>query len=407
MAFRVTRLGLSASRSQIIKAGRPYLAIGLNFYSLFNRADVPAQLAFLAARGVPFVRYNAGQFEAGSNAKAGWRQYLSDPVGWWAKNDLIVAAAEAAGIGLIPSLFWRHATIPDLMAYTSAGKRDTISEWGQKGSNTRAFIRDYTAIFVDRYSRSPAIWGWEMGNEFESFADLYPRATFIRRADGGPSAYTAKPDPSSANGATDVISLADLAVASAEWCSVVAEHDPHGRIKSGGNSVSLPTRFNQFSKLSAGLDTYAQWMTGAPGGVPWPEYENPRCYDVLSAHSYQEARRPFWYWNDQTYAKATPESLIGVLKGIAERFGRPLFLGEWGAIRGQPTITSDGAAEAAQFTTTLAAIVRARVPLSALWNYGFEANGSGLDAWNVDVGTARQYQLEALAGANQSLLGKV
>lgn len=399
----MTRLGLSASRSQIIKGGRPYRAIGLNFYSLFNRADVAPQLALLAARGVPFVRYNSGQFEAGANNGAGWRQYLNNPSAWWAKNDEIVAAAEAVGIGLIPSMFWRHATIPDLMAYTSANKRDTLSQWGVKTSNTRAFVRDYTAAFVDRYARSPAIWGWEMGNEYESYADVFPRTTFSGRADGSPAAYAASPDPATANGTTDAISLADLAAASAEWCSVVAEHDPHGRIRSGGNALSLPTRYNQFNNLSAELDTYAQWMTGAPGGLPWPEFENPRCYDVLSAHSYQQARRAFWYWNDQAYAKATPEGLIGLLKSMAEAYGRPLFLGEWGVVRGDNPVTPNATSEAAQFDTTVAAIVRERVPLSALWNYGYEPNGSGIDIWNVDVGTPRQYQLDALASANERL----
>jgi hypothetical protein len=402
--FEMTRLGLSASRSEIIKGGRPYRAIGLNFYSLFNRGDVADQLALLARRGVPFVRYNAGQYEAGANNSVGWRQHLTNPAAWWAKNDEIVAAAEAADIGLIPSLFWRYATIPDLMAFTSVGKRDTLSQWGVRASNTRAFVRDYTATFVDRYASSPAIWGWEMGNEFESYADLFPRATFISRADGSPTEYTVTPVPSTANGATDAISLADLAAASADWCSVVAEHDPHGRIRSSGNALSLPTRYNQFNNLSAGLDTYAQWMAGAPGNLPWPEFENPRCYDVLSAHSYQQARRAFWYWNDQTYAKAAPESLIGLLKSIAESFGRPLFLGEWGAIRGDRLVTPDATAETAQFATTLAAIVRERVPLSALWNYGYQTNGSGIEAWNVDLGTARQYQLDALTAANGALL---
>ena len=401
----MTRLGLSASRSQILKGGRPYRAIGLNFYSLFNHDDLAQQFALLAAKGVPFVRYNAGQFEAGANGNAGWRQYLTNPAGWWAKNAAIVSAAESAGIGLIPSMFWRHATTCDLMAFTSAGKRDTIGQWGNPASNTRQFMRAYTAEFVQRYAESPAIFGWEMGNEYESYADLFPRASFPPLADGGPASYAAA--PANANGTTDQLTTADLFNAAADWCAVVRANDPHGRLLSSGAAISLPNRYNQFNNISAGLDTYAQWMSGAPGALPWPEYENPRCFDTLCAHSYQAARKAFWYWNDQTFAKATPDQLIGLLKTMAEHHGRPLFLGEFGAIRGDAGVTADAAAETAQFTTMLAAIVRERVPLSALWNYGYVANGSGIDAWNVDVGTPRQYQLDALAAANTALMSGI
>lgn len=401
------KLGLSTAGRQIIRGGKPYRGIGINFYDalLHSADDLEARFAVLASKGIPFARVNAGDFAAGSAAGTGWRLYFDNPTAWWARIDQLVTIAEKYGVGLILSMFWRYATTPDLMAYAPGGTglRDALDQWGVASSATRTFMRAYTAAFVTRYAQRPGVWAWQMGNEFNTYAANYPRASFPGRGDGSPAAYATAVDATTAIGATDQETYAAMFAAMQDWCAVVAANDPHGRIRISGNSVPQVSIYNQSNGISAAIDTYDQWMSGAPGGRPFPEYENPRCMDVVSAHIYQGARQDYWYWNDKTYAVAKPEGLIRTCKAVAEFYGRPFVLDEWGACAAaEPAVTADATAELAQFTSMLATIVKERVPLSALWNFGY-AGSNAVTGWNVDVGGAREYQLNALAAANQAI----
>ena len=47
-----------------------------------------------------------------------------------------------------------------------------LDQYGNPDSKSLAFIRRYTQEVVERYRNSPAIWGWEFGNEYNLDADL-------------------------------------------------------------------------------------------------------------------------------------------------------------------------------------------------------------------------------------------
>ena len=49
------------------------------------------------------------------------------------------------------------------------------NQLGDPRSKAIAFIKQYTAEMVGRYKDSPAIWGWEFGNEANLGVDL-PRS---------------------------------------------------------------------------------------------------------------------------------------------------------------------------------------------------------------------------------------
>jgi len=55
--------------------------------------------------------------------------------------------------------------VPDLVG-------EPVNRWGDTNSLTHKFMREYTGQVVARYVSSPAIWGWEFGNEFNLVADL-------------------------------------------------------------------------------------------------------------------------------------------------------------------------------------------------------------------------------------------
>ena len=56
-------------------------------------------------------------------------------------------------------------TVPDLVG-------EPCDQWGNPESKTHEFMRTYVREVVTRYQDSPAIWGWEFGNEYNLDADL-------------------------------------------------------------------------------------------------------------------------------------------------------------------------------------------------------------------------------------------
>ena len=87
----------------------------------------------------------------------------------------MVSIAEENGLGLLPSLFWLTATATDLVD-------EPRDQWGNPDSRTHAFMRGYVRDVVRRFADSPAIWGWEFGNEYNLDADL-PNASEFTRVD--------------------------------------------------------------------------------------------------------------------------------------------------------------------------------------------------------------------------------
>ena len=116
----------------------------------------------LADKGIPFVRFPACGFWP-----KGWQLYLDDPAEYFRRMDRVVRAAEENKIGLIPSLFWRLATVSQLVG-------EAPSKLGDNKSKGIAFIKQYTREVVERYKNSPAIWGWEFTNEANLGVDLVP-----------------------------------------------------------------------------------------------------------------------------------------------------------------------------------------------------------------------------------------
>jgi len=164
--------GLAVVNGTLYKEGAPYRAAGMNYCDLFQAmATFPEYtgqteyrtlegLRFLGEQGIPFVRFWAcGFWPVDSDL------YFADKDEWFSRMDLLVATAEAANVGLIPSLFWRTSTYPELMGeYRDA--------WGNPNSLTRQFMSNYVHEVVGRYKDSPAIWGWEFCNEFNLSCDL-------------------------------------------------------------------------------------------------------------------------------------------------------------------------------------------------------------------------------------------
>ena len=108
---------INGPNATVLKDGKPYRGIGVNCFNCFLRTlkkdgdtNYDAGFAILAAKGIPFARFCATGF---------WPKdmdlYQQDRAEYFRRLDGVVKSAEKHGIGLVPSLFWQFACVPDLV----------------------------------------------------------------------------------------------------------------------------------------------------------------------------------------------------------------------------------------------------------------------------------------------------
>jgi len=359
-------LGLTAYDGTLLLAGEPYRGIGANYFSLFSRTiNDPTDTSYevgleaLAQANIPFVRFMAGGFWP-----IDWDLYLQDKPEYFRRLDRVVHAAEQHRIGLIPSLFWNMATFPDIVG-------EPIDQLGNPESKTIAFIEQYTAEVVQRYRDSPAVWGWEFGNEYNLHADL-PNAS-AHRPKIVPQLKTAH-----SRTARDELTSPAMLTAFAHFARAVRKHDTH-RILITGNSIPRASAYHNTHAKSWQQDSRRQFEQILLR-------DNPSPFSVISVHIYRNSGQG----NTQTIAE-----LVTLLHTISARANQPLFIGEFGA---PSTLGTDQ--EKARFIELLTAIESSQVPLAAFWVFDHPRQNAD---WNVTSTNDRSYMLQLIADANQRL----
>ena len=327
-------------------------------------------LANLAANGVPFVRFAASAYWPSQ-----LRLYETDKAAYLSRLDDVVKAAEARGIGLVPSVFWAHFAVPDLVG-------EPVSRWGDPNSATIRFMSRYMQDIVSRYRSSPAIWAWEFGNEFSLQVDL-PNA-----ADNRPPVNPGLGTPTSRSSEDDLTTPMIL-VAFDSFSAVVRGLD--GRLVITGNS--LPRAHAEHMRLTGDWgepDSRTDFMGNLKIVNPPPSYR------ISSIHLYKNDVTDYRFsW---TYRSSFDE-LLGLSLRAASEEGQALFVGEFGA-----SDVLHGGPEAARQANLemIDALVRNRVSLSALWVYDFPDQDK--DGWNTNYSNARSPILGAIRDANRTFL---
>ncbi len=345
------------SEGRLLKEGQPYRAIGVNYFDAFLRTlheppdtSYEAGFATLAALKIPFVRFCAIGFWPCDMAL-----YRTNAPAYFERLDGVVRSAEHHGVGLIPSLFWTPATVPDLVG-------EPCNQWGNPGSQTVAFMCRYVREVVTRYRESPAILGWEFGNEYNLCSDLPNAATHRPKVAlrlGTPATRSARDEFT-----TDIVRAALTAFA-----TEVRRHDPC-RFITSGHSMARPAAWHMLHERS--------WQRDSPEqSADMLQRQQPDPVDVLCIHAYLEA------------LPAIPE-----VARVAARLKKPLFIGEF------QLQDSVGPAAEQKFREVLAMIENSGAALAAVWDYDcVHADRE----WNITPANGRGYQLRAIAEANARL----
>ena len=360
----------------VLRDGKPYRAVGINYFSAFSRTIAKAEdtsyeagLDELAKRGIPFIRFSACPF---------WPKeydlYKNDPDSYFRLMDAFVKAAEQRKIGLIPSLFWYDTAVPDVVD-------EPRSAWGDPNSKTIAFMRKYISDVVGRYVNSPVLWAWELGNEYSLGVDL-PNAAQLRppvvpylgsRAERGPA---------------DDLTSDMVLTACREFSDAIRKIDKVHPITTGH---SLPRNAAEHLRRKDAWvqDTREELVKNLIEMTPDP-------INLFSIHVYPFGAEKRFNQEETSYLE-----VLQLCMKASEQTGKGLFVGEFGAADDE----KNGGPEKAhqEFDKLLAAIEEAGVPLSALWVFDLPFQESYV---NVSTTNARSWQLGELEQANQRLKEK-
>jgi hypothetical protein len=348
--------GLSVGvNGALLKDGKPYRAIGVNYFDCFLRTltdgsdtSYEAGFATLSARGIPFVRFCATGF---------WPKdmqvYLTNRSEYFRRFDAVVQSAQKHGIGMIPSLFWFDSMVPDIVG-------EPVDQWANPQSKTQVFMRDYVREVVTRYRDNPAIWGWEFGNEYSLRASL-PNANEHRPPVlpelGTPATRTEHDD----------LTFAMVQAAFQSFATEVRKYDPD-RLIVTGDSIPRSSAWHQ--------DHEDTWTSDAPEQfAEMLARLNPAPVSAISLHLYENSD-----WQR-----------LGQAVQVAHKLNKPLFLGEFGVPDAMP--------EAGDvFRRQIKAIRENDVPLSALWVFDLASQKE----FSVTATNARSWQLDLVVEANRA-----
>ena len=353
--------GLEVRDGKFFLEGRPYRGVGVNYYDLFTR--LPANpgdskslegLKRLAKAGVPFVRFNGGGY-----APEDWLKYRSNKEVFFQQFDRVVRTAEKAGIGLIPSLFW-NPNLPKVV-----GERKDA--WGDPASQTIGLMREYVADVVGRYKDSPAIWAWELGNEWNLYADL-PNAKNFRKE---------------GEDERDDLTSRSMAVAITEFASAIRRLDLSRPIITG-HSHPRASAWHNTSEKSWSPDSYEQWREVILR-------DNTGAVDTIGIHIYGDTKAT------ETCGKWTGgwRDYLGRLRELADERKLPVVIGEFGLADGGNR-TPEEVKE--RFQEILAAMESARIDMAAVWVYDLTGQNG---AWNITFENGRSYMLAGVIEANR------
>lgn len=348
------------------KNGEKVKAYGINYFDGFIRnvsdASKPydsswkAGLQTLAEYKIPFIRASFSPFHP-----VNWELYFKDRAEYFKRMDDFIAEAERLGVGVIPSLFWNHTVIPDLM-------KEPVSAWGNADSKTREFARNYAKDVVLRYKDSPAVWGWEFGNEYALSCDLPgEHLPYVAEVLGTPAVRTK----------ADMLTRKMILTAYVEFAKLVRGFDKTRPIFSG-DALPRASAWHNIRENNWTQDTIAQFEEVITA-------DNPSPMDTTTVHI---------YWGDMPYDsfKNLEKNAIKECMAVAAKNQKPLFVGEWGVVN-----PSEETAERKRRFYEFARIMEeSGVQLSAYWAFDI----SFQPEFNVTSSNGRSYILEKLRDMN-------
>jgi len=325
-------------------AGKPFYGMGLCYYDGFLRTIRNAKyspyapsLKKIAASKIPFIRVPFSGFWPNE-----LQAYQTNPEQYFREMDLFVQTCEENKIGIIADLFWTKFSVSDVVG-------ENVNQIGNPASKTMEYARKYVRDVVSRYKDSPAIWGWEIGNEFNLAADLDKQG---EPPLGYPYVLVSKGTPAQ-RGPADRITSQDVEVYFTEIEKAIRSIDPYRMISNG----TADFRANQYH-----LRSERTWTNDSEEELKAiMDVFSPRTVNVISVHITLDKDKDGM--SQKRFNRVVElEELLAIYVKLAKQSHKVLYMGEFHG-------DND-----ANFVRKVDAIKASGMQLSSLWNYGDTAD---------------------------------
>ncbi len=342
---------LKIQRTTLWRGRFEFRNVGANIPDLFERylsRDDAAGERMLASAQIAGIRF--ARCFGSTWGPANFGVFQSDRARWMSAWDRTLAAADAHGIALVPSLLFNMSMIPEFIR-NGGGPDEGVVGLMTPGTRSNALAVEYVTAMAARFRTDPRVLFWEIGNEYNLAADL---------------SWQWKARPERETPTSDQISafLIQMAVLLKKvdrnhpvtsGCSDMRACSWHLRAamlenKSTPRPLDYPMDWRD--------DTFAQYREVL-------EKFNPKPLDLISVHLYPVTRRSEgWLDPDPDHASNFPWC-----RNAAELSGRPLFVGEFGQD------LTGGEAKALWTQDFLGRMPVGTAPIAAVWAWEFEQEG--------------------------------
>ena len=348
--------------------GKEVREISFNKFDLFGqfvlagRADSPAgsekqaraALAELGKRRFRTIRvncspfypvwFNAVFFDADPRARAAKRKRMFE------RFDAMLDACDEHNIRVVASLMWNVHNFADL------GPNSLAEGITDRSSPARRKVEEYIRAVVTRYRDRRTIAMWELGNEWNLFADLQKRWGVIPgKAEGD----RLRPGPVVRDRRNNFTSD-ELAAACGDLARLIRSIDPNHLITTG-HSTPRPAAMHLL-RAARQNTRRPDWTKDSPTELAEHiRLTHPDPIDVISIH----------YYDDGMTAAGGELGNAGNLrmfKRIADEIGKPLLVGEIGLHAKVPRFW-DKPEAISLLRKTLPVVVELKIPLTLYWTY--------------------------------------
>ncbi|MBE6871740.1 MAG: glycoside hydrolase family 5 protein, partial [Ruminococcaceae bacterium] len=356
------KYGLTVSDDgTILLAGKPFYAFGENNYGTYarwvedyNKDWFRESIPLFKEYNIPFIRCSFSGY-----APSYYQDFDKNPDKYLEMMDEVIKCAEENQLGLIVSLMWNQIALPSAFG-------EKMSAMGDPNSKTVAFAKEYVATIVERYKDSPAIWGWEIGNEYNLSADLCDP----NLKEWAPQHYVVGEVTGH-----DYVTSAEVTFFYEEVAKVIREIDDYRLISNGNGEM------RSFAYASYVSSTYFMNEENHTWSVSWSQnsrdefyemcdYFTPDPIDTLSFH-FQHATLgssdPHYIMDFKLFYEGTL-SLTEYLKAYAQaarRLGKAAYFGEFGDMLDMDTAPD----RAEKFQYVMDCIRDAGIQIASAWHY--------------------------------------
>lgn len=251
---------------------------------------------------------------------------------YFSRFDEMVQACEQRGIQIVATLAWNMAVLDDLGANTF------VEGLTNPEAEGRAKIEDYIREVVTRYRGRQGIAMWEIGNEWNLMADL-------RHKDKPGWDFTAN----------------QLGAFYRDIALIIKAYDPWHLVTTGDSS---PRQSAWHLYRSSVLKTKQHdWTNDSKDElVEYLKMVNPDPIDVISIHYYDEAMTALG-------RDVGNVDNIEIYKQLADRVGKPLFIGEVGPHHGFKNAKYTDSRNIDLSRRVIDKVLKCDIPITLFWAF--------------------------------------